>query len=337
MERISHRINWVDYCKSFAIFFVVLLHVHCNGIATQLIDGFIMPLFFFISGWLFSYERNPDYRRFAYKRFRQLVVPYLWIGIVTYIFWYFLLRNFGSNENDGVQWFMPLVGLFTGIPKFITVNTPLWALISFFTVEMIYFPLGKLKIPLWVLPLVFFSVMTCTYFLFPSYLPYLPLALGPSMAGLFFYNLGNLSRNIKWVDKYLLNIKTILIWLAVLIYAALENDRVDFFICQFNNYLFFLLSSIAGSAIVIIVSKLIGKIGSNTLIRFISETTLIVCGFHLLVFSFVKGIGYFIFGIDPESVNAGLLRGLIFAIISFAITLIIAYIIRRYFRALIDK
>ena len=338
MERISERINWVDYCKAFAIFGVVLLHVHCDSVTTQLIDGFIMPLFFFISGWLFSYERNPKYSHFAYKRFRQLVIPYFWIGIISFLCWYFVLRHFGGNEHDGVEWHKPLIGLFAGIPKLVTANTPLWSLLAFFIVEIIYYPIGEKLRKGWIITLIFLVLLSGAYFIFPDYLESWPMMLGPSLGGLLFYSLGHQCRKIKWIGKYLLSPYSLVIWVAMLIYSSLENDRVDFYICQYNNFPLFLLSSISGTAIIIIISKLISKsLGSLKLIRFISETTLIVCGFHLLVFSLVKGVAYFLFGMDPDSLTDGLLHGILFALVSFFITLIICYIIRRYFRPLIDK
>ena len=59
------RIAWIDYGKSLAIFLVVLLHVNCNHEVVKVINGFIMPLFFLMSGYLFRIDRTPSYKVFV--------------------------------------------------------------------------------------------------------------------------------------------------------------------------------------------------------------------------------------------------------------------------------
>ena len=137
------RLAWIDYVKVFAIFFVVLVHVDCSPLCTKVLKAFLMPLFFILSGYLFSYERNPKYKPFALKRFRQIIIPYAWISAVTYLLWFFVLRKFGNNPNDAVAWYVPVAGTFAGMPPLLVHDIPLWSLVSFFVVEMIYYPLRK--------------------------------------------------------------------------------------------------------------------------------------------------------------------------------------------------
>ena len=94
------RIAWIDYGKSLAIFLVVLLHVNCNHEVVKVINGFIMPLFFLMSGYLFSIDRNPSYKVFVAKRFRQLMVPYLWISALAYAAWVTVLRHVGMCRGS---------------------------------------------------------------------------------------------------------------------------------------------------------------------------------------------------------------------------------------------
>ena len=59
------RIGWVDYAKVGAILGVVMLHTYFSAAFTMYFKAFVIPLFFFISGFLFSYDNNPDYSKFA--------------------------------------------------------------------------------------------------------------------------------------------------------------------------------------------------------------------------------------------------------------------------------
>lgn len=77
------RILWIDYAKSICIYLVLLGHAHASQPVTDFIYTFHMPLFFFLSGCLFSFEKHPNFKEFAIKRFKGLMVPYLWINLIT--------------------------------------------------------------------------------------------------------------------------------------------------------------------------------------------------------------------------------------------------------------
>ncbi len=70
----SQKINWIDCCKGIAIVTVVAGHILDSKIA-KYIYWFHMPLFFFISGYL--YKEKYDYLAFFKKKFFHLIVPYI--------------------------------------------------------------------------------------------------------------------------------------------------------------------------------------------------------------------------------------------------------------------
>jgi fucose 4-O-acetylase-like acetyltransferase len=91
-KTVSGRIEWLDYAKGVGIILVVLGH-SIYGLRTEyvssrlnfylsldfLIYSFHMPLFFFVSGALFSSRSTLSVSRFARASFIGLVVPYvLW-------------------------------------------------------------------------------------------------------------------------------------------------------------------------------------------------------------------------------------------------------------------
>lgn len=83
------RVDWIDYCKGFGIFYVVLGHVLgglvLSGIigdsvqyrfAEKWLYAFHMPLFFFLSG-LFAWQSGSQpFGRFISKKSATLVYPY---------------------------------------------------------------------------------------------------------------------------------------------------------------------------------------------------------------------------------------------------------------------
>lgn len=186
------HIVWMDFAKSMAIFLVVLLHVHCSEPVDRAINGFIMPLFFTLSGYLFSFERNPSFGKFAMKRFRQLVVPYLWINLIAWVAWVAVLRHYGSNTGDAAPWHRPLLGALAGIPPMLSHDIPLWSLLSFFIVEMAFYFLRRLREV--AVAALAWGISLALSLLCSQAAEWLPLALGPSACGLGFYALGHLWR-----------------------------------------------------------------------------------------------------------------------------------------------
>jgi acyltransferase len=111
------RILWIDYAKSICIYLVLLGHAHASQPVTDFIYTFHMPLFFFLSGCLFSFEKHPNFKEFAIKRFKGLMVPYLWINLITYLFWLFAGRNFGEDATISTTWYSPIIGILLGYSK----------------------------------------------------------------------------------------------------------------------------------------------------------------------------------------------------------------------------
>lgn len=321
--------DWIDYAKTFAIFLVVLVHVNCNATVNVLINATVIPLFLTLSGFLFSYQRNPSPCQFTLKRFRRLIIPYLWIGAISYVAWIAFLRNYGSNPHDQLPWHEPLIGMLAGIPNMLSHDIPLWSLVSFFVVEIIYYPLGRLIKNDCVIITLSWSFTLACYIFIPSIFGNLPLALGPSICGLGFYACGRILRktfdnNKRRFDKPF-SYPLIALYIIAYPYVALNNGYLSFYICRYNNFALFLTGAIIGSLLVIglsmHVASLIGTGKESLIIRMASKGTLLICGFHLLVFAVMKGVMLFVFGVSPERLSTGVIHGTIFALCGFLLCL----------------
>lgn len=336
------RIEWVDWGKSLAIFSVVLLHTHCVPAVSVYINAYVMPLFFFLSGFLFSFERNPEYVPFVKKRFRQIVMPYLWINIITYLAWVLLLRHFGTSEDDGIVWYRPLAAIFAGLPSLLIHNVPTWSLLAFFVTEVMFYPLAKSTggKGAWA-GAIALAVACVLYYTVPEeMMNLLPFAIGPAIMGLAFYALGYFCRQIRLIGRK----NRIWFDLALFIasglgfyYVATLNGHTMFYIYDFGNFWLFCIGGILGICIFVCASRLMSKAGNPRIVRFVSYGTLLICGFHLLMFSLMKGVAWFGFGIEPDALTAGFGRGLLFSISAMLLCLPIVYFVKRYARFLIDK
>lgn len=78
------------------------------------IYGFHMPLFFFISGYLFAYT-NPDFAKidaasFLWKKVRRLIVPYVVLGAILFVVkWAFSSLSHADREFGVLSFFRMFV------------------------------------------------------------------------------------------------------------------------------------------------------------------------------------------------------------------------------------
>ena len=84
----TKRLDYLDMVKFVGIFFVVLGHI--EYISTPLrvwISSFHMPLFFIVSGLLMAIKNEParDFKESVKKKFRGIIIPYLWFSLSYFI------------------------------------------------------------------------------------------------------------------------------------------------------------------------------------------------------------------------------------------------------------
>jgi fucose 4-O-acetylase-like acetyltransferase len=73
-QKRSGRIEWIDALKGLGIILVVVGHVLATGQAARIIYFFHMPLFFWISGFIFRPKEDREIRTHVTRR---LVIPYI--------------------------------------------------------------------------------------------------------------------------------------------------------------------------------------------------------------------------------------------------------------------
>ncbi|WP_410082562.1 acyltransferase family protein [Barnesiella intestinihominis] len=335
------RILWIDYAKSICIYLVLLGHAHASQPVTDFIYTFHMPLFFFLSGCLFSFEKHPNFKEFAIKRFKGLMVPYLWINLITYLFWLFAGRNFGEDATISTTWYSPIIGILLGYSKQMIHNTPMWFFICLYFLEIFYYllfkPLQKKSKSIKISVLIVIAVIGYINY---AYNPYtLPFCLGTAIVGMVLYGIGNLIvHNIQITKIKLLHIILVFLTMGIVIFIAHENGYIIMATNNYNNYILFFIGSFAGICMINLSSNFLSlKPVFQNIIIYISKNTLIINSFHLLTFSFLKGIMVFIFHIPVETLYGKIVPNIVFALVSLFSCLPIAYIINKHFPFIIGK
>ena len=321
----KERIVWLDYGKAIAIYLVVLAHTALYKPAEGFIYTFHMPFFFFMSGYLFSYSKYPSYMEFVKRRFRQLLVPYVVINIITYLLWLLVLRNVGSDAGEDVGALSPLMAAVTVNATEMVHDVPLWFLAALFMVENLYYLLyrnARYRVVVTLL-LLLLAVLNNTYNTVR-----LPFCIDISLVALLFYRLGNVMREkgnilFKWYLFVLSAVVTVAVFML--------NGKVAMHANYYNNIFLFIAGGVAGCYSMAYICKQLQLLcGDRTLVQTIARNTLPICAFHLIVFAVIKGIMLYLLGLSPDILSGTFLPNTLFALLSMAVCLLIAKMVNRF-------
>ena len=285
----QERVAWIDISKAIGILLVVLGHMNIPVVLSKLIFSFHMPLFFYISGFLFNAKKYSDHVNILFtSRAKSLLWPFFTFTLLSIIIILRTDKNFLYNFN--------FIDFLRGNKS---PNTPLWFLTALFSVEIIFVLLIKLtanRFKLFLLVLLLFGLGIYNAYVFKfNFILNLTIAL----VALFYFWLGWFSKSIN-INNFSVNKYTV-VWIillaASLIILANSNSRLDMYSFNYGYLPITIVSSILGICLTLIVSKVFLK--SNLIAKimsFIGRNTLTILGVHTiippLVVSFFTDIHY---------------------------------------------
>lgn len=323
------HVQWVDYAKVIGIYSVVLGHTALYTPLTNWIYTFSMPLFFFLSGYLFSFERNPSFGPFVSKRFRQLIIPYFSINLITYLFWFFIGRKVGADSGEVISWYEPLWNAVLGNGAKMVHDVPIWFFLCLFVIEILYYLLFcrvKDVFYLWI----GIFILTIGGYLNYTFNPYyLPFDISTALVGIVFYALGN---RMRTSGKFVPNRYGFVLSFLLMTLVCYMNGRINMHKNYYGNYAWFLSGGLAGIYFIFCLSSYcLSLFKRRRWIEYIAMNTLIICGFHLLTFSFMKGIMIYVFDLPLSLLEQKIGVNFLFAFLSMACCLPLIYVINTYF------
>lgn len=330
----KERIAWVDYSKAIGIFLVVLAHTPLWTPAQTFIYVFHMPLFFFLSGLLFSFNKHSDFRSFAGHRFRQLMIPYFFFSIITYLFWLFIGRKFGNDANIGIPLYQPLLGILYGVgtPDWMIHCIPLWFFPCLFLIELLYHLAFKGIKKRTAFVIVFLSV-AFVFDVFDSIR--LPWSFNTVFVGLGIYGAGNISKDLisKLINHKLFIRILLCVTSFITVYVVAElNGRINMHIHEYHNYYLFLIGAAAGITGTILTAHFLEQLfHRNSLMEYIAKNTFIIVGFHLMAGSLLKGITVFVLDLPLSIYQNAFLINVVFSLASLAFLIPVIFVLNAYF------
>lgn len=328
----NKRIVWLDMLKGWGMLLVMLGHVKIPDFLIVYIYSFHMPLFFFISGYVFNIDKYKNTVEFFKSKSRSLLIPYLSFSLLNYIFW-LMFRRF-ANHNPAI--YKPLIGILIGMrgSEWAICTGTLWFVLALFISEIFLFFIIKYSknknknIITWLLV---FTFLGCLYNKFVGVR--LIWSIDVSFIAVGFLGLGYLTRKNDLIS-IIKGKKNIILLCLISVFASVLNGGNDMFKGVYGNYIIFYIASIAGIAINIIFIKNLPNI---KLLNFIGKNTFIYLAFHqYIVFSVLNKISYKLIG-NIQNNTILTLIAILFVIIALIVLYPVIYIINKYFPFLLGK
>lgn len=185
------KIEWINLMKGIGIITVVCGHV-LEGLPFRLIYLFHMPLFFFISGFLFNPKTN--YKQYFKSKIIHLIIPYFAFLVPLY-FYFNPMVSLDSTWNEIAIYFArPLIG---GI-KLSGALTAFWFITCLFIVQqlmnLIFLKFEKRTINILMIGSLLLSYLNSFYF--PNF--WLPLSANIVLAALPIFYIGYLFKTKEY-------------------------------------------------------------------------------------------------------------------------------------------
>jgi fucose 4-O-acetylase-like acetyltransferase len=291
------HLDWIDWSKTIGIGLVIFGHLSAYQPALNFIYAFHMPFFFFVSAVL---AKTDSVQQTAVKSFRQLLQPYLMYGFISIAWWLAIVFLRHPETYPNVTVAQALVrsgmGLLLGVgydtPYSYAVNAPLWFLVGLFWVKIIHALLAKCQ-KSWCMVAGSVLAIGVSCGLSAAKIDWW-LSLDSALMVLPFYAIGFWGRHhvVRWVDNTKMRHAFLcaLVLGGVLALTSWLNGRVDVNHADHGgNVLLFYINGLLGTALLILVAKLLSKFKFK-LIALISSGTLLIMALHPMLISLMFAV-----------------------------------------------
>ena len=252
------RITWVDNAKAIGIFLVVMGHFVDVEIVKAYIYSFHMPLFFFLSGYLFT--KKDTFNIFLKKKFNTLVIPYFIFAFIGAIF-YALRLKYGDNPGQ-VEVLQKFINIFLW--------KDYWFLGALFIVSIAYHILSVRIRSVFSFLVATVVCVGIHVLLYHKYFEFMNNYIKLCFLTFVCYSAGRLAQiRINFHSPFMMLAPITNIFIFYFAYPHIGFESIEW--C--DNHAYYILVSFSG---ILTVSYLSNAIGASKLLAFIGSNTLII-------------------------------------------------------------
>ena len=317
--------EWIDLAKGLAMILVIFAHsmewfssdLGVKTFLLPLIYSFHIPLFFYVSGFLFS--KNISIGKFSKKLLKNFVLPYITFSVI--IISLDAIKIYLLKSEDDIVIKDKIIDILTQEHYNV-----LWFVAALMLIEITAYFICKIdNNKLLIVVAMLFVVIAYGYYKFINKM--LPWCIDEVIYAMPFFLLGYVTKKSDNQEK-LLEIKYSPIYLILGVGANIINlminksvRYVNMFKCDFGNIFLFYISAIF---MLLFVLSLCKKIGSINFLNYIGKNSLVYYALHLTAFQFV-------FHFLQPIFNNTVIEYFIFCIVSTVLVLIAMTIVNIIF------
>lgn len=285
------RIEWIDTARGLAMCMIVFGHCVPGGFLKQLVYTFHVPVFFFLSGFLFHEDKNPHFGYFLKKEWKKILLPYYGAGFLSILI--YLLFGQIASERLGVSvrdggFLLQMAGMLYGNCKtgYMKWNLPLWFLPCLFGVLVMAWEIlwvvnrvKEEKRGLWLGGILCLLVPFGICVTDRWKISLLPLGLETSVRMLPFFLVGVMAeRREKKKNSSQKELAIMILLCSIICIFCAENNRmVLYHRDQYDKEGFFYLGAISGICLIVFLGMMWKRC---RLLSYVGQHTMVILLFH---------------------------------------------------------
>ena len=364
------RLQWIDSLKGIGIMLVVFAHHSLPAVLDTYIFSFHMPLFFFISGFLFDFGKYVGAAEdFVKGRFRSLIIPYFCFALLTCLFYFLLDAGFQPGVTN-IEFFEATIpyGIYSilyALGPLVSYNPPLWFLTCLFVTELLFYGLVRNyygepgKLVLWL------TAAGIIGYLYSVYVPFrLPWNADVALSAVVFYGAGNLFRRltepetsptsglnpgsglttgsnpelrkrIARAGKFFPGIFILLnlLYLAYLLEFPV-SEKVNMNVLKYGSFFSYYFFAFSGTLAFVYLFK---KAGGSKILEYYGRNSLIVLALHFPVKDILTKLAILSLGVELEYFYYNAAFALTLTVLNLLFLIPAIFIINNYFPFILGK
>ena len=258
----------LDIAKGIGIILIVFGHIRNSDSNPVLLNAisfvyyFHVTLFFFISGYFSSPNRS--FSEYVRKKVKQLLIPYLWANLILYIvesFVHLLIIRDGIVNTGFVYFLRTLLGI-----EPVNLAGPTWFMMSLFWVGIAYWIIYHLcknnelhtLICSFIIAILGYTLQVVFNFYGVVFIARTCIIISLYALGHYFKIKGYLDRITRKTNGAIISFIVSLI--ILICFYFIINYRVNFFWQRGDNLLYFYITGLSGTIMIISLSHIISNI-----------------------------------------------------------------------------
>lgn len=293
------RLTYIDLLRGYTMLLVVIGHCWMgDAVGGAMILAFHMPLFFFLSGFLFRHTQafEKDLVPFVMGKLRQLIIPYFVFELINLVISLLIRPYYGNQVSKSLA--LQSIILCINDGQYEGIATRLWFFPALFITELLMYFICKF--------LKYYNKDKNCYYVGAAALFFtgsfgmsivlsqrLPFSMDISVMAAAYMCLGYASYEV--IEKYK-NIPgkfLVILGIAafiVLYLCASHNERYYMYLNEYGNYLLAIPGSLAGIVLMVAFVLLQKSQRHNPIILWFSHNSLLIYPIHLQLVFLMKAI-----------------------------------------------